>query len=503
MMYEESAPVVIVTFTVFFCGTSGTLSPATTQIGSFYRMCQGPKRDGEVGVVELYEEDLVRDRAGAETTIRIAAERVGNAANDARGTAMDGGARATVQHFLMGFDGCGQTDGAAGTLFAFGLARQCQAVADYVDLILEHFVHHPPNGGVARLKVNVVGLSRGGIAAMFLCQLLSSTAARPATESTSKAEDLPPSRRYDPSFLSIHALLFDPVPGNLVSTAKAFDCFRFFVANKCMDLRRCECLKHVLAIYPNEPLPDLAFHAPVFGRYSSRTGVRVDEDVTLGCHQGALFNNGNDLSCRLSFVRIYRFLEEHGSPLRHGERQPRGYVDEYLQQVMGGQSIEQVERRCLNELNEVYASASEVAPTFRLGHVHGCCKCISVLARGEDHDLAPTPGGATRAPITSLNRHHLWLKQKYGGGKGAGAVEVVVVGGDGEEMVEEEEEEEGEDSGAEESTESNTLMGLDDPMSFRLVVNRNERVFPNVPCCMIVLVVCFVSAIAWWAKIVK
>ena len=77
------------------------------------------------------------------------------------------------------------------------------------------------------------------------------------------------------------------------------------------------------------------------------------------------------------------------------------------------------------------------------------------------------------------------------------------MGGDGEEMVEEEEEEEGEDSGAEGSTESNTLMGLDDPMSFRLVVNRNERVFPNVPCCMIVLVVCFVSAIAWWAKIVK
>ena len=127
--------------------------------------------------------------------------------------------------------------------------------------------------------------------------------------------------------------------------------------------------------------------------------------MTLGSHQGALFNNGNDLSCRLSFVRIYRFLEEHGSPLRHGERQPRGYVDEYLQQVMGGQSIEQVERRCLNELNEVYASASEVAPTFRLGHVHGCCKCISVLARGEDHDLAPTTGGATRAPAPPARRH--------------------------------------------------------------------------------------------------
>ena len=43
-----------------------------------------------------------------------------------------------------------------------------------------------------------------------------------------------------------------------------------------------------LSRYPHEPLPALAFHAPVFPRYPSC--CQVTELVTLSCHQGAFFS---------------------------------------------------------------------------------------------------------------------------------------------------------------------------------------------------------------------
>ena len=51
-------------------------------------------------------------------------------------------------------------------------------------------------------------------------------------------------------------------------------------------------IKRVLAIYPCEALPDLAFHAPILPKYPP--GADVEEDATLGCHQGASLNR--DLS---------------------------------------------------------------------------------------------------------------------------------------------------------------------------------------------------------------
>ena len=92
--------------------------------------------------------------------------------------------------FKMAFNGCGVTDGCTGTLFAFGLKRQCRQVKERVQDFL---------GSNCSVCLNCVGLSRGGIAVMYLIQLL---AGMPA------------------DLLTMNTLLFDPVPGNLISTAK-------------------------------------------------------------------------------------------------------------------------------------------------------------------------------------------------------------------------------------------------------------------------------------------
>ncbi len=81
---------------------------------------------------------------------------------------------------------------------------------------------------------------------------------------------------------SSHHSQFDPVPGNLLAASDA-DCCAFSTANRAMDLTACAPLRRVLALYPHEPLPDLAFHAPLLGVYPPTCAVR--EDVVLGCHQ--------------------------------------------------------------------------------------------------------------------------------------------------------------------------------------------------------------------------
>ena len=74
----------------------------------------------------------------------------------------------------------------------------------------------------------------------------------------------------------------------------------------------------MLAIYPYEPLPDLAFHAPLLPKYPD--GAAVEEDATLGCHQGAFYPPSNAhpqlmASCKLSEHRVLAFLETCGVKL--------------------------------------------------------------------------------------------------------------------------------------------------------------------------------------------
>lgn len=242
-----------VTLSVFFCGTGGSLRHQTTQIGKF-----------------AYNTDAIDITDGFPFDSTVV-ERL-------KGTQLK-----------MAFNGCGEDYGFRGSIFAHGLKEQCQKVVNRIETIIERKL---------TLCLNCLGLSRGGIATLHLIQMLSD---------------------YSLNDLKINACLFDPVPGNLITTTKLFDHLGLTVANKSMDVSKSKNLCSVLALYPHEPLPDIAFHAPIIPKYPSNTWCEVEEDVTLGCHQGALMNTVDpyrDLPSTLSYIRIYRFMTDHGSKIR-------------------------------------------------------------------------------------------------------------------------------------------------------------------------------------------
>jgi len=242
-----------VTLTVYFEGTANTLRPITTQVGVFF------ERTAALDVT-----DPAVEPADDETQLK------------------------------MGFSGCGVTAGVPGTLFAFGLAPQCDEVVRRIERIV-------PGRPIA---VNVLGLSRGGIAALMLAQRLS---------------------RLAPATLTLSLALFDPVPGNLVATARFLDLFAaagvpgvLTTATGVLDVSYAP-ISRVLALYPHEPLPAFALHAPLLPRYPA--SASVEEDATLGCHQAALYptygvaNYAIGAACRLSAHRLERFLAECGTAM--------------------------------------------------------------------------------------------------------------------------------------------------------------------------------------------
>jgi hypothetical protein len=84
---------------------------------------------------------------------------------------------------------------------AYGLKLQCEKVVKQIDALVSRGIN---------VQVNACGLSRGGIAVMYLCQMLS---------------------KYPSHTVSVYALLFDPVPGNFI-TSSTLDVFHFTTANK-------------------------------------------------------------------------------------------------------------------------------------------------------------------------------------------------------------------------------------------------------------------------------
>lgn len=184
-----------VTLSIFWEGTANTISPMTTQVSVFYAACSATNI--------------------TPTTVKT----------DPADTA-----------FKMGFQGCGVSHGIAGTIWAIGLEEECDAVATRVDEFLARG---------QRVQLNVLGLSRGGIAGLLLAKRLVG---------------------YDAAKVELSMCLFDPVPGNLVSTARWLDWFGTTTAAQCEDVSRCAALRRCVALYPHEPLPDLAFHAPVLAR---------------------------------------------------------------------------------------------------------------------------------------------------------------------------------------------------------------------------------------------
>ena len=117
-------------------------------------------------------------------------------------------------------------------IWAYGLSGQAASVAKLIRRFSESNVN---------VTVNCLGLSRGACGVMLLCKLIGKL-----------------------KRVRVNALLFDPVPGNLVLTG-TINCFT--LASRCINLSRCTNLSRVLALYPYEPLPDLAFHAPLIGKY--------------------------------------------------------------------------------------------------------------------------------------------------------------------------------------------------------------------------------------------
>lgn len=187
----------------------------------------------------------------------------------------------TPGHYKLSFDGCGVAYGFRGLVFAHGLREQCAVVRTHVEAFLAEGL---------TVTLNFVGLSRGGIGGLYLAQEL---------------EDL------DKSKVLVNMLLFDPVPGNLVWMAR-IDLLGQMNANKAMDISSVKNLGRVLVLYPYEALPALAVHAPLLPKFPE--GCDLEQDVILGCHQGALFLRRAPDTC-LSFARIRDFLVECGTQL--------------------------------------------------------------------------------------------------------------------------------------------------------------------------------------------
>ncbi|CAM9788674.1 unnamed protein product, partial [Ectocarpus fasciculatus] len=217
-----------------------------------------------------------------------------------------------THQYKLSYDGCGVTNGSMGVVFATGLVEQCTEARKAIDSML--------STAYDSVTLNIAGLSRGGIAAIYLAQMVG---------------------LYSPSVLTVNLLLFDPVPGNLITTSRFLDLLGYSTANASMDLSICRNIGKVLALYPYLPLPDLAFHAPVFPIYPP--GAHVTMDAVLGCHQGALFCQKNK-DALLSFVRIKRWLTNCGTSLKNNQLADRlertvieckNYMDKELKSSQG------------------------------------------------------------------------------------------------------------------------------------------------------------------------
>lgn len=301
-------------FTAYFEGTANIVERRTTQVGLFHELDRGI--------------DVGNDVASAAQAARTAREQ------NRRGRRL---------RFKMGVDGCGHENGLAGVVFAVGLRGQCERLAACVRAVRGVL-------GEPRTQLNVVGLSRGAVAALAVAEMLGAApsqfvgagtedmddgASTPPSSSSSlnvpdspripdsdprlKAESVTEALRYPQEPVSmdarllarrtlrLHLLLFDPVPGNQVYTTRYLDPLRVTTGNQAMDVSSSDgILRRVLAIYPYEPLPAITFHAPLVPRYPA--SASVDEIASLGCHQGALLCAPNRISCRLSYAMVRGFL---------------------------------------------------------------------------------------------------------------------------------------------------------------------------------------------------
>jgi len=206
----------------------------------------------------------------------------------------------------FGFNGCGIDYGFFGKFFGSGLDKQCETVINCIIQEINKIKdgHH--------ITLNVYGHKRGGIAALLLAKQLGI---------------------IDIKKLVINLALYDPVPGNYITTS-FIDPFKISLANKTMDLRDCKPLSKVLALYPYITPPDIPRHAPLLVYYPQKT--MVEEEVVNGCHEVDEKQYEEDLT--LADLRIHEFLAKNGTQLEdqfkkfnNAEHMKNEYIDSYQQ----------------------------------------------------------------------------------------------------------------------------------------------------------------------------
>lgn len=271
---------------------------------------------------------------------------------------------------VMAFDGCGATYGTRGTLFAHGLKGEVKRVVAVLAK-LRSTGHH--------VTLNVLGLSRGGCAVYLLMKALP------------RDDDV-----------TVNTCVFDPVPGNLITSSTFFDCCRLTVANQVTHLSAVKCnWVRCLAIYPYIKLPDIAFHAPVLPDYPP--GVQVEEDSALGCHQGALWPLYVGADTGASFVRLYRFLHNAGTAFNGmmvlKYLQSQGPLDWAIRAGHSHAVMESVEDLEQAVLKAYDSEVAEPTATDATRHAHAT-RAARVLRNSQSGKF--------------LNMHHIELAKRFG-----------------------------------------------------------------------------------------
>ena len=128
-----------IVFTAYFEGTANVVERRTTQIGLFHELDRGI----DVGATRRRPRQAAR-------------------------TARENGRRSRPLRFKMGVDGCGHEHGLAGVVFAFGLRGQCERLAACVRAVRGVL-------GEPKTQLNIVGLSRGAVAALAVAEMLGAT----------------------------------------------------------------------------------------------------------------------------------------------------------------------------------------------------------------------------------------------------------------------------------------------------------------------------------------
>lgn len=190
-----------------------------------------------------------------------------------------------LSEYKMGFDGCATfaeklwTGGSFwGGIFGYGLREQCEQILEKVD-------RFERNG--KSVTIVGLGLSRGAVALLMLTKMMQQKFPR----------------------VRLDLVLFDPVPGNSIYQAK-LDLLGLTNTSHTANLTDCPNLRRVLLLYPYEPLPDLAFHAPLVPVFSRAT--EIDCDVIPGCHQGAFYHPTCNAESYLACLMVHEKLESYG-----------------------------------------------------------------------------------------------------------------------------------------------------------------------------------------------